>query len=173
MDIELEDLHSKMKNDINEIKEKYRLLKQEIKNKYKKLNNNNKRRSIPKIIKDNLWNKTFTEKSGLGQCFVCKGKITSRSFDCGHVISVANGGTDQLDNLQPVCSTCNKSMGTQNMIEFKQQYFKEKTPKLMNTQTIDQTGRHTPRRLADFVYPDNTDLFGRSNTQKQNSIFFG
>ena len=123
MEKELEDLQNKMKSDINEIKEKYKNLKLEVRNKYKKVNT--KRRSIPKTLKDNVWNKTFTERNGVGQCFVCTGKITSRSFDCGHVISVAKGGTDQLSNLKPVCSTCNKSMGTQNMIEFKETFFKD------------------------------------------------
>jgi len=123
MEKELEDLQNKMKSDINEIKEKYKNLKLEVRNKYKKVNT--KRRSIPKTLKDNVWNNAFTERNGVGQCFVCKGKITSRSFDCGHIVSVAKGGTDQLSNLKPVCSTCNKSMGTQNMMGFKEEFFKE------------------------------------------------
>ena len=29
-----------------------------------------------------------------------------------------NGGLTNIDNLRPVCSTCNKSMGTKNMVDF-------------------------------------------------------
>jgi 5-methylcytosine-specific restriction endonuclease McrA len=44
-------------------------------------------------------------------------------FDAGHIIAVTNGGSDNLDNLAPVCGTCNKSMGTQNLQDFKTVYF--------------------------------------------------
>jgi 5-methylcytosine-specific restriction endonuclease McrA len=40
------------------------------------------------------------------------------AFECGHVISEFNGGTNKLNNLKPICVSCNSSMGTQNMDEF-------------------------------------------------------
>ena len=40
------------------------------------------------------------------------------SFHCGHIISEANGGEIKLDNLRPICHSCNSSMGTVNMDEF-------------------------------------------------------
>ena len=39
-------------------------------------------------------------------------------FPCGHIIAEANGGLLKLDNLKPVCVSCNSSMGTQNMDEY-------------------------------------------------------
>ena len=44
------------------------------------------------------------------------------SFHCGHVISEADGGPTTVDNLRPVCATCNLSMRTQNMEKFKGQH---------------------------------------------------
>ena len=132
MDNELETLNNEMKKEINDIKQKFKLLKKEVKDKYKQPS---KRKSIPKVVKDTVWNTNFTEDKGSGKCFVCNKKITSRSFDCGHIVSVAHGGNDELDNLKPICSSCNKSMGTQNMIDFKNTYFK--TKKTMNSQSFD------------------------------------
>ena len=44
------------------------------------------------------------------------------SFECGHVVSEKNGGKPTIDNLRPICSFCNKSVGTMNMEEFKKKY---------------------------------------------------
>ena len=39
-------------------------------------------------------------------------------FEVGHVISVHDNGDLTIENLRPICSLCNKSMGVQNMVEF-------------------------------------------------------
>jgi len=85
-----------------------------------------KRKSIPKAVKSTLWNIHFTENNAKGECKVCNKEIKMTDFDAGHIVAVANGGSDNLDNLMPVCSLCNKSMGVQNLNEFKKLYF-EKT----------------------------------------------
>ena len=96
-------------------------MRKEIKKKYpseKKI-----RKSIPKTVKDNVWNTCIGKEKGLGECYCCGNQIDSKCFDCGHIISVANGGKDIVENLKPICSTCNKSMGTENLEEFKNKYF--------------------------------------------------
>lgn len=40
-------------------------------------------------------------------------------WEAGHIMSVKEGGTDTLDNLRPICKSCNRSMGTENMDAFK------------------------------------------------------
>ena len=60
----------------------------------------------------------------MGECDVCKCEIDSKKFDCGHIVSVKNGGETNETNLLPICATCNKSMGIENLNEFKQKYFK-------------------------------------------------
>ena len=49
-------------------------------------------------------------------------EIKMNSFHCGHVIAEALGGPTTVDNLRPVCATCNLSMRTQNMEKFKGQH---------------------------------------------------
>jgi 5-methylcytosine-specific restriction endonuclease McrA len=39
-------------------------------------------------------------------------------FEVGHILAVSNGGNDEISNLRPICSVCNKSMGSKNMREY-------------------------------------------------------
>ena len=85
-----------------------------------------KRKSIPKAVKNSVWNKyieTDDPKKLIGKCFVgCGCEITIANFEVGHVNAYSNGGSDKVENLRPICSTCNKSMGTMNLLEFKDLY---------------------------------------------------
>ena len=58
------------------------------------------------------------------KCPVCGLRtISFDNFDCGHILSVFNGGTDSVDNLKPICRPCNQAMGTTNLNDFKKQYY--------------------------------------------------
>lgn len=87
------------------------------------------RKNIPKAVKDRLWDITFGPEAGQGECHVCQAIINSKRFEAGHIASVFNGGKDTIDNLECICSTCNKSMGTENMEVFKKRYFSGKIKK--------------------------------------------
>jgi len=56
--------------------------------------------------------------------YLCCKRVTidNTNFHCGHVISEKDGGTLETGNLRPICSACNHSMGTENMIEFVKKY---------------------------------------------------
>ena len=77
-----------------------------------------RRRRIPAAVRFALWNATFGEHKGAGTCFCCGRSISQQTFEAGHVVAVARGGADSLDNLRPICGPCNKSMGSTNMMEF-------------------------------------------------------
>jgi hypothetical protein len=80
-----------------------------------------RKETIPKALKDAVWNIWIGETIGKTKCMCCELKeITQNSFDCGHVDAEANGGKLSPMNLRPVCSVCNKSMGTENMGVFKE-----------------------------------------------------
>ena len=79
--------------------------------------------AVPKALKDRLWDITFGQDAGQGKCDVCDAIINSKRFEAGHIKAVHHGGSTTLDNLKCICSTCNKSMGTRNLEEFKQTYF--------------------------------------------------
>ena len=84
---------------------------------------NRYRMSVPKALKDRLWDTTYGPEAGQGECYVCGTIINSKRFEAGHIISVFHGGETTLNNLKCICSTCNKSMGTQNLEHFKMTYF--------------------------------------------------
>ena len=82
-----------------------------------------RRRQLPSSVRDSVWNNYIGEDINKHRCLCCKkGIITNRYFHVGHVISVKNGGTDEINNLRPICPPCNHSMGTTNMVEFVKTY---------------------------------------------------
>ena len=79
-----------------------------------------RRKTIPKILKDLTWQKWIGDDIAKAKCLCCGvNDIKMNSFHCGHIIAEADGGPTTVDNLRPVCATCNLSMRTQNMLEFK------------------------------------------------------
>jgi hypothetical protein len=51
-----------------------------------------------------------------GKCPIdtCDTIIKKESFICGHVMSVQNGGMNELSNLRPICGDCNTFMDSKN-----------------------------------------------------------
>ena len=87
---------------------------------------------IPEKIHDNVnrekvW-MTYMGRQVWGKCFCCELRdITPFHFEAGHVQSKAMGGSDDIENLRPICSPCNKNMGTENLFEYKSRMFPEQT----------------------------------------------
>jgi len=143
MEQEISTLDEQMKEEIKAVKEKYVVLKANVKKKYKEIEKQNKkhekeetkklRKSIPKSLKILVWDKNIGKEKGIGECDVCKSEIDSKNFECGHIISVKDGGETNIENLLPICSSCNKSMGTQHLNDFKAKYF-QSTNKTETTQ---------------------------------------
>ena len=94
-------------------------IKNEPKNKF----NKNK---IPKKIKNDSWDKYIGKEHGTALCLCChKTQIDSKSFVGGHIISEKNEGLINIDNIIPICSECNSSMGSENMDVFIEKYYPE------------------------------------------------
>lgn len=52
-------------------------------------------------------------------CWCCgKDKVSPFDFECGHIVAADKGGERSESNLRPICSLCNKSMGTKDMRDF-------------------------------------------------------
>ena len=69
---------------------------------------------IPSYVREEVWSRYGGEL-----CWCCQThKISVRNKHMGHIIAEANGGTPTVDNLRPVCSSCNLRMRTQNMYDF-------------------------------------------------------
>ena len=88
-------------------------------------NKKNKKKTIPKTLKNNVWDKYIGKEKGTGECNCCFAEIDSKHFECGHIISEMRGGEISIENLRPLCSLCNKSMGVQDMNEFIKKVQKE------------------------------------------------
>ena len=70
-------------------------------------------------MKRQVWAKHIGEDIGKIKCLCCKlTEITQLTFVCGHIISEFTGGDISIDNLLPICYSCNASMGTQNLNEY-------------------------------------------------------
>ena len=76
------------------------------------------RRSMNRALMMAVWNFYFGKRNGVGNCFCCKDEVTQQDFEAGHIKSVANGGDDDVSNLQVVCRSCNLSMGKMDMMDF-------------------------------------------------------
>ena len=75
-----------------------------------------KQRPLVSPLRYSLWKKFFTGLEGV--CPICENGFTIQNWEAGHVISKANGGSDDLGNLVPICFGCNRSMGKTNMPEW-------------------------------------------------------
>jgi len=86
---------------------------QPIHTKFKK----NKSRITPKL-RESVWIKEYNELiEGICPIKDCNHIIYKNNFNCGHIISEYNGGETNLDNLRPICTSCNSKMGTKNWIQ--------------------------------------------------------
>lgn len=76
-----------------------------------------KKQKISLILRKQVWATYIGMSIGSVGCPICLGatKISQLDFEAGHVIAEDNGGPTIVENLRPICSTCNKSMGTINM----------------------------------------------------------
>ena len=92
-------------------------------NKYKS-KSTRKKKQIPKKIKIEIWSKYIGDHYGQSTCMCCRNTIiTQNKFVGGHVKSESNGGLVNMDNLRPICSGCNSSMGSTNMDDYMLEYY--------------------------------------------------
>ena len=84
------------------------------------------RKAIPKQLRKEIWNKYVGEDKGTTNCLVCnREKISQMGFIVGHVLAESQGGKTTIDNLRPICSGCNLSMATRNMLDYTEEYYPE------------------------------------------------
>lgn len=87
----------------------------------------NNSKSIPATVRNIVWATYIGKNKSSDKCFVCNNEsITKANFECGHIISRNNGGSITVENLRPLCSMCNKSIGKNNVDEFMEKFKIEK-----------------------------------------------
>ncbi|AYV84611.1 MAG: HNH endonuclease [Hyperionvirus sp.] len=76
---------------------------------------------VPARTREKVWLK-YNGRTFDAPCYVCSDNITNNNYECGHIISRADGGEVEIDNLRPICRPCNLSIKCQNMREYVQIY---------------------------------------------------
>ena len=112
--------HIKTCKEKKEKEEKKKKEEEEIRKKEEEeIKKTKRKKTIPRILRINVWNEWIGEDLGTSTCLCCKKiKISQMNFDCGHIVSEYDGGKAILENLRPICRICNSSMQTENMNEF-------------------------------------------------------
>lgn len=77
-----------------------------------------KKQKIPKALREQVWI-SYCGKKFEFKCTVkwCETIMTPFTFEVGHNIPESKGGTIDINNLRPICSKCNKSMGDDYTID--------------------------------------------------------
>ena len=80
------------------------------------------RETIKNTFKKLVWN-TYIVKDGQSQiCWKCKNVINEENFECGLIKDDSFNeeiSTSQfIDNLRPICTICNETIGIQNIKDF-------------------------------------------------------
>lgn len=87
---------------------------------------------IPSALRQQVWLEFCGSEHFKQKCFVkwCKNIITPFTFEVGHNIPESKGGSTDISNLRPICSSCNKSMSNNYTIdEFSMLYSRVTEPK--------------------------------------------
>ena len=81
------------------------------------------KKTIPKKLREQVWDKYIGNiKNSI--CLCCKSNVIKvNDFHCGHIIAEKNEGKTIIDNLRPICKSCNSSMGTRNLKTFAQDFY--------------------------------------------------
>jgi len=83
-----------------------------------------KKASIPKKIREDAWNTHVGKGKNSVLCVCCRTSVIDVfNFHAGHVKSESNGGSVTVENIRPVCSSCNLSMGIVNMDEYVRNHY--------------------------------------------------
>jgi hypothetical protein len=74
-------------------------------------------------------------------CVCCNQQpITLKNFDVGHIEAFSKGGSDDFDNVRPICGNCNGAANNKNMILFQRERYPNAKPII--------TTRKNPKRIV-------------------------
>lgn len=62
-----------------------------------------------------VWIRYNGLETGVALCFCCAETCNVWDFECGHVEAESKGGPTSVENLRPICRSCNRGMSTINM----------------------------------------------------------
>jgi hypothetical protein len=75
-----------------------------------------KRKRFSNAERQEMWHRYIGADKGQVKCPYCqRNTIDPFHFIAGHVVSLHNGGSNELSNIRPICSVCNDEMGIKDM----------------------------------------------------------
>ena len=88
-----------------------------------------KKKRIPKAVREAVWVK-HVGKRYQHKCLThwCPNTMTVFDFQTSHNIPESKGGSNEIDNLFPLCGRCNLSMGSQYTYDSWSNIFTERPP---------------------------------------------
>jgi hypothetical protein len=99
----------------------------------KKTNLSPRKKKIPKKIKNDSWDRYIGKNIASAPCLCCRNTIiNAKDFTAGHIISEHNGGQVIVENILPICCSCNLSMSTKNMDIYVKEHYPENYKKFLN-----------------------------------------
>lgn len=103
-----------------------------------------KKQAIPKKIRDAVWVK-YCGNGDEGVCYCCNEKVKryKAGWQCSHVFSENMGGEISVENLRVNCSSCNLSMGNQNLYA----YIRDKKLKGPGSKNVDSYFKKNPSEI--------------------------
>lgn len=101
------------------------------------------RKAISKDLREKVWLKYMKNKVQ-GKCYCCRIKpIHFTDFFVGHDKSVFAGGTNHINNLRPICRSCNLGMKTKSIEWYRNKYYAN--PKTKPTRKKRKPNKKKPR----------------------------
>jgi len=80
--------------------------------------NKSKKIIIPPMKKQEVW-EYWKGNVNKAKCHCCRiATLFSNAYHCGHIKAESNGGDLSIENLRPICQSCNSSMNNKNMIDY-------------------------------------------------------
>ncbi len=110
------------------------------------------KKSCPKAVKETVWRK-YNGNRMTGKCYVCGVSITFTNFEAGHNKPRSRGGEWTVENLRPICRSCNRSMGTKSIEVFKRIHFSKKTTKKTTKKKIAKRKPTSPLGIQPIKLP--------------------
>ena len=95
------------------------------------------RSQIPHGVHKEIWKRRLGDNIE-GTCICCQKEIDAitRGHEIGHIEPVSRGGTNEWNNIIPICKTCNSNMADKHMDEWMQTKYPTNYPRYITEKNM-------------------------------------